>query len=57
MSAIAKRRVERMLRERGTSKTAAVAAVSRAWRRYGFLHRIAPGLLVVLAEREVGRRG
>ena len=57
MSALAKRRIERTLRERGASKSLAVAAVSRAWRRYGFLHRIAPGLLVVLAAREVGRRG
>jgi hypothetical protein len=50
-----KRALERRLREAGASKAQAVAAVGRAWRRYGWLRRIAPGLLVRLAEREVGR--
>ena len=48
-------RRERLLRERGASKAQALAAVSRAWRRYGWLRWIAPSVLVRLAEREVGR--
>lgn len=50
-----KRRIERLLRDRGASKAQALAAVSRAWRRYGWLRWIAPSVLVRLAEREVGR--
>lgn len=50
-----KRLLERWLRERGATKTQAVAAVSRVWRRYGWMRNLAPRVFVWLAQREVGR--
>lgn len=50
-----KRLLERWLRQQGATKTQAVAAVSRAWSRYGWMRNVMPRLFVRLAEREVGR--
>jgi hypothetical protein len=50
-----KRLLERWLREQGATKTQAVAAVSRAWSRYGWMRNVMPRLFVRLAKREVGR--
>jgi hypothetical protein len=51
---LVKRETERWLRERGLGKTAAVAAVSRAWKRHAWA-AVIPALFRRLAEREVGR--